>query len=58
MLVGDKAGKIELIELKNRIALRSYADEHKNQINCLDFSSNKRTFVSCSNETSFKLFDI
>jgi WD40 repeat protein len=58
MLVGDKNGKIDLMELKNKVILRSYPAEHKNQINWLDFSSNRRQFISCSNETSWKLFDI
>jgi WD40 repeat protein len=58
MVVGDKSGHMELIELKGRIALRKYDNEHKNQINWLDFSPNKRNFVSCSNETSWKVFDI
>lgn len=57
MLVGDKMGKIELMELKQKVALRTY-EEHKNQINYLEFSCNKRTFVSCSNETSWKYYDI
>jgi len=57
MLIGDKLGKIELMELKQKVALRTY-EEHKTQINSLDFSSNKRNFVSCANETSWKLFDI
>ena len=39
------------------MTLRSYND-HKNQINCLDFAENKRAFVSCSNETSWKYYDI
>ena len=30
MLVGDKMGHIELIELNNRLALRTYDGEHKN----------------------------
>jgi len=30
MLVGDKLGKIELVELKQKIALRTYENEHKN----------------------------
>ena len=50
-------GKIELIEIKQKLALRTYND-HKNQINCLDFAANKRSFISCSNETSWKLYDI
>ena len=58
MVVGDKQGKIELVELKNKIALRTYENEHKNQINFLDFSASKRSFVSCANETSWKYFDI
>jgi hypothetical protein len=58
MLVGDKLGKIELLELKQKLALRSYENDHKNQINCFDFAPTKRAFVSCSNETSWKYFDI
>ena len=30
VLVGDKMGKIELIELKQKLALRTYENEHKN----------------------------
>ena len=58
LLAGDKLGKIELVELKQKIALRTYENEHNNQINGFDFSANKRTFVSCSNETSWKFYDI
>lgn len=58
VLTGDKLGNVQLIELKQKIVLRSYSGEHKNQINCLDFGPNKRFFISCSNETSWKLFDI
>jgi hypothetical protein len=58
VVAGDKMGKIELVEIKQKIALRTYAHEHKNQINFLDFGPNKRSFVSCSNETSWKYFDI
>ena len=58
ILVGDRLGKIELIELKQKMVLRTYENEHKNQINSFDFSSTKRSFVSCSNETSWKYFDI
>lgn len=50
-------GNIELVEIKQKLALRSYND-HKNQINCLDFAANKRSFISCSNDTSWKLYDI
>ena len=38
--------------------MRIYPNDHKNQINALSFGSSKRTFVSCSNETSWKYFDI
>lgn len=58
ILVGDKNGLLQLMELKNKVVLRTYENEHKNQINYLDFSCNKRNFVSCSNETSWKLYDI
>ena len=58
LLAGDKLGKIEMIELNQKIALRTYENDHKNQINFFDFSPNKRHFVSCSNETSWKFFDI
>ena len=57
MLVGDKAGQIQLIELNNKSALRTYND-HKNEINSLDFSVCRRKFVSCSNESSWKMYDI
>ena len=57
ILVGEISGRIQLFELKNKFALRSYT-EHSNRINCLDFSADNRHFISCSNETSIKLFDI
>ena len=58
ILVGDKSGKIELVELQQKMSLRVYENEHKNQINYLDFSCQKRSFVSCANESSWKFFDI
>jgi len=30
ILVGDRLGKIELIELKQKMVLRTYENEHKN----------------------------
>ena len=58
ILAGDRLGKIVLFEIKKRMALRTYENEHKNQINGLDFAPSKRAFVSCSNETSWRYFDI
>jgi len=58
ILAGDKQGRIELVELKQRLSLRSYPHDHVNQVNGFDFSPNKKAFVSCSNETSWKYFDI
>ena len=57
LLVGDKAGQITLVELQNKLALRTYND-HKNEINYMDFSVCRRKFVSCSNESSWKMYDI
>lgn len=58
VLAGDKLGNIELIELKQKLVLRNYKNEFKNQVNFLDFSPTKRAFVACSNETSWKYYDI
>jgi WD40 repeat protein len=58
VLAGDKSGKIELVEIKQKLSLRTYENEHKTQINCLDFAPSKRAFISCANETSWKYFDI
>ena len=58
LLTGDKLGKIQLMQISSKISLRIYDKDHKNQINALSFASSKRAFVSCSNETSWKYFDI
>ena len=58
ILAGDKLGTIQLYELNQKIKLREYKNQFKNQINFLDFSSERRNFVACSNETSWKYFDI
>lgn len=58
ILAGDKLGTIQLLELKQKLVLREYKKEFKNQINCLDFAPSRRAFVACSNETSWKYFDI
>ena len=57
VLVGEVSGRIQLMELKNKFALRSYG-EHSNRINCMDFAPDNRYFISCANETSIKLWDI
>ena len=57
VLVGEVSGRIQLMELKNKFALRSYS-EHSNRINCMDFAPDNRYFISCANETSIKLWDI
>ena len=57
LLAGDAAGKIQLFELKNRLALRSYAIG-KNRVNALSFSENNRNFASCANDTCIRYFDI
>lgn len=57
ILCGDKLGKIQLLQVASRLALRQYK-EFKNEIVCLDFASNNRNFVACANETSWKYFDI
>ena len=58
VVAGDKLGTIELIELKQKLVLRRYKNQFKNQVNFLDFSPTKRAFVACSNETSWKYYDI
>ena len=58
LLTGDKLGKIQVMQISSKISLRIYENAHQNQINALSFGSSKRTFVSCSNETSWKYFDI
>jgi len=45
------------MELKNKFALRQYG-EHANRVNCMEFASDNRHFISCANETSIKLWDI
>lgn len=57
-MAGDRLGRIDLYEVRKKMALRTYEHEHKNQINFLDFAPSKRAFLSCSNETSWKFFDI
>lgn len=57
VLVGETSGRIQLMELKNKFALRQYS-EHSNRVNCMDFAPDNRYFVSCANETGIKLFDI
>ena len=56
-MAGEATGRIQLIELNNKYVLRSYS-EHQNRINSISFAKDNRTFVSCANETSIKLWDI
>jgi len=57
ILAGETSGRIQLFELKNKFALRSYT-EHANRINCFDFAPDSRHFISCANETAIKIWDI
>ncbi len=57
VLTGETSGRIQLMELKNKFALRTYS-EHANRINDLIFSADNRHFISCANETGIKLWDI
>lgn len=57
LLAGETSGRIQLFELKNKFALRTYT-EHANRINCFDFAPNSRHFISCANETAIKVWDI
>jgi U3 small nucleolar RNA-associated protein 15 len=57
LLAGDASGKVQLFELKNRYALRSYT-MGKNRVNALSFSENNRNFASCANDTCIRYYDI
>ena len=57
ILAGEKSGKIQLFEIKNKFILKTYA-ENQSQINGFDFKSNMREFISCSNESGIKYFGI
>jgi len=56
-LTGEKSGRIQLHELKNKFVLRTYA-EFTNRINSMQFSEDKRRVVACANETGIRMFDI
>jgi WD40 repeat protein len=58
VLCGEKTGRIQLIELQNKFVLKTYEEEHANQINAFAFKQTMREFVAGANDTNIKVFDI